>query len=50
MSVDRVNKTVYIIVFLLALAGAFIGTGLGLFWSTGLKPVSSIFQNAKSSG
>ncbi len=50
MSVDRVNKTVYIIVFLLALAGAFIVTGLGLFWSKGIKPVSSIFQNEKKNG
>jgi serine protease Do len=49
MSADRVNKTVYIIVFLLALAGAFAGTGLGLFWSKGLKPVLHTYRDKYSS-
>ncbi|HEX9912543.1 MAG TPA: trypsin-like peptidase domain-containing protein, partial [candidate division Zixibacteria bacterium] len=48
MSVDRVNKTVYIIVFLLALVGAFIGTGLGLFWSKGIKPVLYTYRDKDS--
>ena len=40
MSETKFNKGLYVVVFLLALTGAFIGTALGLFWTKGAKPVS----------
>jgi S1-C subfamily serine protease len=43
-------KTIYIIVFLLALAGAFIGTGLGIFWRKGTEPVMNLSHDEKVSG
>ena len=46
----RFNKAVYLIVFLLALVGAFIGTGLGLFWLKTGKIISPVYQYAKNSG
>lgn len=49
MSENKSNKTPYIIIFLLALAGAFLGTGMGFFWSKVIKPVSYIYPD-KSSG
>ena len=45
---NKVSKLIYITVFLLALLGAFLGTGLGLFWSKGAKPVVALPQ--KGSG
>ena len=49
MPENKSYKAVYIIVFLLGLAGAFLGTGLGLFWLKGIKPVSYIHQNETNS-
>jgi serine protease Do len=42
MDQNKINKIIYIIVFLLALLGAFLGTRLGLFWSKGAKPLREI--------
>jgi len=50
MSEPRFKKSLYIIFFLIFLAGAFLGTGLGFFWSKSEKPVSDIYQNEKNSG
>jgi len=48
MSETKLNKGLYVVVFLLALMGALIGTALGLFWTRGAKPVSLLPQ--KESG
>ncbi len=50
MAENKSYKAVYIIVFLLGLAGAFLGTGLALFWLKGVKPVSYVHQNETNSG
>jgi hypothetical protein len=50
MSETKFNKGLYVVVFLLALIGALIGTTLGLFWTRGAKPVSVLPQTEKASG
>ena len=48
MTENKLNKNIYIIVFLLALFGAFLGTGLGLFWSKGAKLASPVYPKGET--
>jgi serine protease Do len=42
MSETKLNKGLYVVVFLLALMGALIGAALGLFWTRGAKSPAAI--------